>query len=191
MLTTYRKAYKTIVYSQMGGGNNKLPVGFFIDFIINPDDGVVVALWIETLQGKRCLDPTDIIHWRSSEILINVPDDCYDPATNPKIQKHCERECQILGSPVFSIVSKKNLGQVRNFGFDTISPRILSLHVRQNWWQPWKQLIIPHQRIQKITEKGIAVDDHATIKTTKNPLKEKVVDAIKAVEESPKIDCEE
>jgi len=190
MLTTYRQAYKTLVYSQIASGSGKLAVGFFIDFIINPDDGVVVALWVETLQGKKCLDPGDIIHWRSSEILIGHTQDCYDPNESPKIKKICEKECPILGTNVYGTMSQRNLGQVRNFGFDTISPRILSLHVRPNWWQPWKQLIIPHQLIEKITLKGIAVKDLNTLKTKSGKL-QKVTAVIKSVEESPKVDCKE
>lgn len=188
MLTSYRQAYNTTVYAEIERG--KLPVGFFIDFVIDPDTGNAAALWIQTLQGKKCLDPSDIVHWRSSEILIRKPDNCFDPSESPKITKLFEKECAILGSQVYRAADQKLIGQVRNFGFDTISPRLLSLHIRSHWWQPWKKQIIPHERIDKITPKGIFVHDQAITKEPE-PLKKKVTEAIKSVDERPTIDCEE
>ena len=185
MLTTYRKAYNTTVYAQMEKG--KLPVGLFIDLVINPDNGTAFALWVQTLQGKKMLDPHDIIQWRSSEILIREPDNCYDPEPNPKLKKIFAKECAVLGADVYRLSDGKRIGQVRNFGFDTISPRILSLHVQPRWWEFWHKQIIPHSRIDQITAKGIFVNDQAAIKAAP-PLK-KVSGAIKS--EIPKVDCED
>lgn len=187
MLTTYRQAYKTLVYAQIEDG--KIPVGFFLDFVIDPDTGTMAALWLQTLQGKKMIDPSDIVHWRSSEILIRTPEDCYDPESSPKLKKLFSKECMILGARAYSWPEKRLLGQIRNFGFDTISPRILSLHVRPYWWQPWNKQIIPHQRIHQITPEGIFINDDTKLKATA-PI-EKVTEAIKSVEEIPKIDCEE
>jgi len=189
MLTTYRQAYKTLVYAEIREGH-KVPVGIFIDFVINPDSGVMEALWLQTLQGKKCLNPEDIAHWRSSEILIKDPVDCYDPAMSPKIKKLSEKECAILGANVYSWPEKKLIGQVSNFGFDTISPRILSLHARAAWWQPWRRAIISQERIHKITDKGIFVHNQAIIKAETKAL-EKVSEAIHSVEEIPKVDCDD
>lgn len=187
MLTTYQQAYKTMVYAEMAEGRDKLPVGIFLDFVINPDDGTAAGLWVQTLHGKRILNPHDILHWRSSEILISEADDCYDPDSNQKLKRLFTKECTILGAKVYSWPAKKRLGQVRDFGFDTISPRILSLHVRPRWWQFWQKRIFPHQRIYKITPQGIFINDQAMITTdpTEKPIKE----GLKP--EAPKADCED
>ena len=187
MLTTYRQAYKTLVYAQIEDG--KIPVGFFLDFVIDPETGNMMALWLQTLHGKKMLDPSDIIHWRSSEILIRNAADCFNPEDSPKLQRFFKKECMILGAATYSWPDKKNLGQVRNFGFDTISPRVLSLHIRPRWWQPWYQQIIPHPRIHSITPQGIFINDDTTLKATSSL--RKVTKAIKSVEEIPKVDCEE
>jgi hypothetical protein len=189
MLTTYKQAYKTVIYAQVDDAAGKMPVGIFLDFVINPDDGTAVALWLQTLQGKKLLDPIDIVHWRSSEILIKSADNCYEAESAPRLAKIFAKECAILGANVYKKETKGLLGTVYNFGFDTISPRILSLHVRPYWWQFWGKRIIPHTRIDQITEAGIFINDQATLKK-EAPL-EKVSEAIHSVEERPKVDCDE
>ena len=189
MLSTYRKSYKNMVYS-INSQDQKVPVGIFIDFLIDPDNGIMKALWIQTLDGKKCLDPQDLLHWRQNEILIKDSTDLYPPEINQKLLKIFNKECAILGAKVLSWPKKERIGRVTDFGFDTISPRLLSLHVRANFWQPWKKSIIPYARIHKISEAGIYVKHINKLKTPLTDLS-KIKTTVKNTEEMPKVDSSE
>ena len=142
MLTDFFASQKTWVISKRSGP--QVPVGKLVDFVINPDSGVFEAFWINTPRGLKLLAPKDILRWHRGKILIADEGDFSDPAGLPRIGKIMEREIPILGANVFSVrtsiqdLSQKKMGtktpigRVRNFSFDTLSPRIVTIIDRKS-----------------------------------------------------------
>ncbi len=171
MLTTFSESYKTPIFARSA---SELVVGFLVDMVINPDTGIFEALWINSIEGQKLLLPKDIIYWNHEKILTDDINNLVFPKELPRLQKIFDKECTILGATVFSNQQVKPLGKVKNFSFDTISPRILTLEISQGFLGLSKQ-IITQQNINKITPKGIWINEPtAKIKIEKLPLKEEV-----------------
>lgn len=153
MLTTFRQSFKTLVQSQ----NDDLPTGLLIDMVINPSTGVFEAFWVKSMEGNKLLMPKDIIAWNSEQITINDTSDLSLPKDLPRLEKIFNKECSILKAKVYDRAHKKTLGTVRDFTFDTISPRILALEVEKNWFGVGRHRI-PQHRIISIKPDGITVD---------------------------------
>ncbi len=161
MLTSFQSAYKTIIFTKNSG--EKLPIARFIDFVINPDNGVFEAIWVEAIGGFRIVSPKDILQWNEEEIMISDEQEILDPESLPRLKKIIDREVAILEADVFS--GKRKLGKVVDFAFDTISPRLLSITVKSGFWIFGTKRIIRHDRILKMTKKGIFVSE-PTVKIT-------------------------
>jgi sporulation protein YlmC with PRC-barrel domain len=173
MLTDFFSSQKTWVLSKRSGP--QVPVGKLVDFVINPDTGVFEAFWINTPRGLKLLAPKDILRWHRGKILIADEGDFSDPTGLPRIQKIMEREIPILNAKVFSLRTsiqdmaqkklgtKTYIGRVRNFSFDTLSPRIVTLIVHSGflWWE--KRRIIPRTRILKVDQDGVLVSENKII----------------------------
>lgn len=156
MLTTFKQSYKTLVQTS----SDSLPLGLLIDMVVNPDKGTFEAFWIKSLEGQKLLLPKDIIAWDSQQITINDNNDLSDPEDLPRLEKIFAKECPILKAIVFDQATQQTLGRVRDFTFDTISPRLLALDVEKNWLG-WGRHRIPQHRIVKITPRRIVVDSTA------------------------------
>ncbi len=183
MLTDFLSSQKTWVFSKRNGP--QIPVGRLIDFVINPDTGVFEAFWVNTTDGLRILLPKDILRWQNRKILIESSGDFTDPKLLPRLKKIMDREVPILGARAFSVLTtiqdlaQKNMGtrifigRVKNFSFDTLSPRIVTIIVESGflWWK--KQRIIPRTRILKIEPEGIYISENQIIVEEKSVLKEK------------------
>jgi hypothetical protein len=126
------------------------------------------------MEGLRLVAPTDFAHWNKEQLVVKEASSLVSPEQLPRLKPVLGREVPILGAQVMAtrdITAKKkdhwDLGIVKNFSFDTISPRILSLEVRSGWWLFGKKRLIPRSRILKITEEGILVlDEMVKIKNT-------------------------
>ena len=165
MLTTFNEAYKTWIFAK-NAELSDLPVARLLDFVINPETGIFEALWVTTKNGFRLIAVKAILRWNSDEILISDENEILKPDEFPRLKKILDKEVAILGARVF--LNKKNyIGKVINFAFDSISPRVLSIHVRSGIWIFGKKRIIPRSRISKITKKGIFIED-TPIKSMEN-----------------------
>lgn len=153
MLTTFKQSYKTIVQSK----NDDLPTGLLLDMVINADTGVFEAFWVKSLDGLKLLLPKDIITWDSQQITISDNHDLSSPENLPRLKKIFEKECSILKARVYDQAHHKILGTVRDFTFDTISPRLLAIEVEKNWFGYGRHKI-PQHRIIKIQADKITVD---------------------------------
>lgn len=154
MLTSFLESQKTLILAQ----NSDMPLGILFDFVVNPDSGIFEAFWLKTPSGLQMISPSDVLQWRRDRILISDENDLTDSEHFPRIQEIIDREVPILKAKVF--VGKKYVGRVKDFSFDTISPRILTLIVRSGFWMWGREYIIPRSRITKITEKGIFVSEN-------------------------------
>jgi sporulation protein YlmC with PRC-barrel domain len=168
MLTSFLQSQKTIVFSK----SSDIPLGIFFDCIIDPDSGKFEALWIRTPTGLKIISLTDIIRWQQKRIIISDEQDITDAEYFPRIQNVLDREVPIFKTKVF--IRKKCVGQVVDFSFDTISPRILTLIVRHGLWIWGKEYIIPRSRILKISSEGIFISENI-IRTSEKKEKEKIV----------------
>jgi uncharacterized protein YrrD len=167
MLTTFRQSFKTIVQTS----NDQMPLGLLIDMVVNPSTGVFEAFWVKALEGQKLLLLKDIISWDSQQITIRDSNDLSSPENLPRLQKIFEKECPILKAKVFDRAHQKTLGTVRDFTFDTISPRLLAIEVEQNFLG-WRRHRIPQHRIIAITQTQILVDS-SVLKTDIKPEKQK------------------
>jgi sporulation protein YlmC with PRC-barrel domain len=163
MLTTFKQSFKTLVQSK----NDDLPTGLLLDMVINPETGVFEAFWVKSLEGQKLLLPKDIISWDTQQITINDSNDLSTPEALPRLRKIFEKECSILKARVFDRAHNKFLGTVRDFTFDTISPRLLALEVEKNWFGYGRHRI-PQHRIIKIKADQITVDS-SVLKTEPKP----------------------
>ncbi len=186
MLTDYKRACKTWVYAEHEGQN--MPIAQMIDFVINPETGAFEALWVRALGGNKLLFAKYILEWSESALIVKHEDDLVNPGEAAHIQTVLQKEVTILRSPVFDEKTKKNLGIVINFSFDTLSPRLLSIEIKTGIF-PWaKRRIIPHNKITKITDHGIYISDNtAKIKVTDEKeetksLKRKKLEPVKTTE---------
>lgn len=162
MLTTFKQSYKTLVQTD----NDSLPIGLLIDMVVNPDKGNFEAFWIKSLEGQKLLLPKDIVAWDSQQITINDSNDLSAPEDLPRLEKIFAKECPILKAVVFDRSTQQTLGRVRDFTFDTISPRLLALEVGKNWLG-WNRHRIPQHRIIEITPQHIVVDSNVLKTNTK------------------------
>lgn len=138
--------------------NDKFPIGYVYDVVVNPRDGVFAALWIKTPGGLKIMALEDIKLWTENDVRITSFEALVDADDMPRLAKILDREIPIIGNRVWC--EKKVLGRVKNFAFDTISPRLLSLIVQSGWWLFGKKRIIPRTRIQKITKDGIYISNN-------------------------------
>ena len=142
MLTNYASTYKTWIFSKQN--EKEVPVGRIIDFVINPSNGHFEALWAQTSHGLRLLSVKDIIRWDEQELMINSDKDLLEAEVFPRLKPVLEKEVAILGTKVFS--ETRYIGRVKDFAFDTISPKILSLLVKNGWWFFGRKSIIPRKK---------------------------------------------
>jgi len=180
MLTTFSNAHKTWIYAQEGLSVD-IPIARTVDFVINPKNGIFEAIWVMEQKGLKLINIKDILRWNTKEIFINNKNVILDSEKHPKLQSVLENELSIIGAPVFTN-KKKFLGKVKNFVFDTISPRILSLIVKSGFLFFGKTRIIPKSRITKITTDGIFVSEN-TEKVTDKEKKEIVAKKKEVVSE--------
>jgi len=159
MLTSYSQACKTMVFARNSSRQN-VPVGKFLDFVVNPNTGVFEALWIQSLHGRKLITPSDIIHWNENELLIENEREMSDVSDLPRVEKVMTQEVAILDSLVYTEHQEKAIGKVIDFAFDTISPRILSLIVKSGFGPLSQKKTIPQHRILRITETGIFITDN-------------------------------
>lgn len=189
MLTSYSTSYKTLVFAKNSLKSN-VPVGILLDFVVNPDSGVFEGIWIKTTSQTGILSMKDILNWDQEGIFITQESEIVASEEFPRIQKVLEKEVPILGAVVFTQRTKKQLGTVEDFSFDTISPRILSIKVRSGFWLFGRERLIGRSQIKKITEEGILVSEPTIkIKDGKketNSVEKKLKSSVDSVQQSVK-----
>ena len=135
-----------------------------VDFVIDPENGSFRAVWSVCSSGLKLLPIESILRWDKSEIVIaNEKDLIFAEKASSKLQNILKKEVRVVGADVFVKNSQgrgKRIGRVWNLVFDTISPKILSLHVRGIFGIFWKKRIIPSSQILKISKVGIFVMDN-------------------------------
>ena len=183
MLTSFQESHKTIV--KASHPTPDLMIGYLIDLVVNPETGIIVALWINGLEGKRLLLPEDVLHWNQEEISIQDVQDLSPAESLPKLDKIFKIECPILKTNVYTPAQKKPIGRVTNFIFDTLSPRILSIEVATGFLGIHK-IIIPKNRITKITEEGIFITDNRL--KMKLEAEKKLAKHLEALKKVPEMD---
>jgi sporulation protein YlmC with PRC-barrel domain len=147
-----------------------MPVGKVVDVIIDPDNGKFSALWIRSIRGLRILAFSDITRWKQNEIIVNTEQSFYLPEEMPRLKEIFEKEVPVINAPVFE--KKNKIGRVMDITFDTISPRIVALHIRSGFLIFGRQFIVPYSRIKKITHEGIFLLDPGI--KVKDPLEEPI-----------------
>ncbi len=162
MITTFATAIKTWIFTKNG---DELPVARVLDFVVDPNDGRIPALWAATPEGLKLLAINDILRWRIGEVLITDENELLKPNNFPKVTAILKREAPIIGAKVFAEKTENCLGKVRNFSFDTISPRILSIHIQKGFWPFVRRRIIHRTQIVKISNDGIFIKNEAKAKT--------------------------
>jgi len=158
MITSFTSAIKTWVFAKNG---DELPIARTVDFVVDPNNGKIVAVWIATPGGLKILSIDDVLRWKDDEILITDNSEVMKSGEFPKIAIVLNREVPIIGAKVFAEKTKKCVGNVRDFAFDTISPRILSIHVQKGIWPFSQSRIIPRAQIIKISKAGIFIKNEA------------------------------
>ena len=171
MLTTFNDSYKTPLFSH---NNGELLIGFLIDIVINSETGIFEAFWIHSIEGQKLLLPKDILSWNYNRIITEDIGNLSSPESLPRLKRVFEKECPILQAPVYQRSDHAFIGKVKNFTFDTISPRLLSIEVRKGFFG-FSKRIISHKSIDKITKEGIWVlEPEVRIKVEDTNLKSEI-----------------
>jgi len=154
MIYSYLETAKhTFIFERDG---DDMPIGKFIDFLIDPETGKCEAIWVQSTDGLKLLELQDIVQWSRDRIVITRESDLIEETGSPRIKKIMEREVAILFSKVFE--GENYIGKVQDFMFDSVSPRIVSLRIKKFFWE--SERIIARGKILKITEKGIFISDN-------------------------------
>lgn len=158
MLTTLREARGTWV---LADGNDPQPLGRVTDVVLDPTNGGIEAFWIKTPAGLRLLRPMDVLSWHERELRIDAETDLATPEEVPVLDTIFEQEVPVLDARVWlgTLPTAQVVGRVRDFSFDTKSPRLLSIVARRGWG-PWaREWVIPRQQIREISTTGVWVND--------------------------------
>jgi sporulation protein YlmC with PRC-barrel domain len=175
---TFHQAQQQLVVTDADKGFD--PLGRFYDFVINPDTGKCEAIWVQSLFGLRILFADDINRWQDDLIHVNSAELLHKPENLPRLKKIFDCEIAIMHARVFQ--GQQMLGTVKNFWFDTISPRIVKILVKKNWL-PWSSTrIIESNYIQSITTDGIIISE-STLKTASKPDTKDISELKKIVQE--------
>lgn len=153
MLTTFRLSFKTMVQAK----SSDLPLGLLIDMVVNPNTGVFEAFWVKTMNGAKLLLPKDILFWDAEQITVNDENDLALPTDLPRLRKIFDQECPILKAKVYDRALQQSIGTVRDFTFDTLSPRLLAIEVQRGLLGLQRHKI-PQHRIVEIEAHQITVD---------------------------------
>lgn len=166
MILSYKKACKTWIYSDEEGP--EVPVAQWIDCVINPENGQFEAFWVRSLEGVKLLLPEDITEWTNDRIQTNSSQNFATPEELTRLKSTLEHEIGLLKKSVIVETSKKVLGKVSDFSFETIAPRLLSVEISTGLFGLGTSRIIPESQITKITPQGIFIkDENAKIKPQK------------------------
>lgn len=171
---TFRQAQRQMVVTDAEKGFD--PLGRFYDFVINPSTGKCEALWIQSLFGLRILFPDDITAWQDDLIHIASIELLHKPENLPRLEKIFTKEASVMYAPVWQ--GGQMIGSVRDFWFDSISPRIVKILVKNGWWLFGKKRIIESHCIELINEKGVFISNHILNLSSKNNLEEKDIKTI-------------
>jgi len=160
MLTTYIESYKTLIFAK-NGDMQDIPVGYLVDFVIDPDSGIIRALWGKSFESKEnlLLAPRDILYWNLHEIEISDETDLVLPENFPNIQSVLALEVPIINANILTEKTNKILGKVTNFSFDTNDFKLLSISTNSGFLFWKKQKIYLKKQIAKINENGIFIKD--------------------------------
>lgn len=166
MITRFKKIQNSLVFTQ--DSETPMPIGLFIDLIINSETGNFPAIWIKTPKGLKILLKEDIILWEKDQLLISSTKDLIDPEKLPtKLNSIIKKDEPILDTIVWN--RDKKIGKVSDFVFNLEDPRLLKIFIQHNWKFWTQKQIIPFQKIIKITKKGIFINENQIkTKTTAN-----------------------
>lgn len=157
MIKTFQTLCKTFVFSREY--SDQIPVGVLLDAVIDPEKGKIRGFWVKTPEGKKILDPENIIEWKDDVVFIHSEKDFFDPEEGARLQEVFRKEVPILNNTVWN--RKKVVGEVYDFTFDTISLFLLQIFVQKGFWWWGKQQIIHRSKIVKITKKGIFISENS------------------------------
>ena len=182
MITTFNREIKKWIFAR-NSTEKDIPVARTLDFIIDPETGKFQALWVITPHGVSFVAISDIAQWTEKEIVVYNENEIAKPENSPKLVAFAEKEVPILGAKVFIKNTRgKCLGKVTDFAFDTISPQILSIHVKKGFWIFGKKRIIPRAKISKISKSGVFITENVESKKVLEETAEMLEEKKKAAE---------
>lgn len=158
MLTTLRSVRGTWVVLDRDEPD---PLGRVTDVVLHPANGGIEALWVKTPRGLRLLRPGDVHSWHENELRIESEADLATSDEVPVLDTIFDQEVPVIDARVWlgAAPSAQVIGRVRDFTFETSSPRLLSVVVRRGWG-PWsREWVVPRQQIREINAIGVWVND--------------------------------
>ena len=156
MIICFKNFRKMFVFVR--GETDNIPVALLFDCIIDPEKGKINAFWVKTADGKKILNPENIIEWTPDSIYIASEKDFLNPEEAVRLQEVFRKEVPILGNIVLN--RQKKIGEIYDFSFDSISLFLMEIFVRNGFLFFGKKQIIHRSKIVKITHKGIFVSEN-------------------------------
>lgn len=142
-------------------------IGQISGYIIDPRKLAVVALYVDTRanQAPLILHTSDIREFTARGVVIDHDDQLMNTDGLVRLQEVINFKFQLIGKPVETDVGR-GLGKVSAFAFDSLSWRIMRLHVGQSVVKSvnTSELIIHRQQILKVSNQKVVVNS-ATVKT--------------------------
>lgn len=157
MIISFRHFRKMFVFVK--NTDEDTPVALLFDCIIDPDKGKIQAFWVKTPDGKKILNPENIIEWSTDHISIQSEKDFLDPEDAARLQEVFRKEVPIIGNTVLN--RQKKVGEVYDFSFDSISLLLMQIFIRNGFLFFGKTQIVHRSKIVKITHKGIFIAENS------------------------------
>ena len=160
MITSFLRMRKMWVFSLQA--QPPMPLGKIIDIVVEPKKGEIKAIWVQTFDGLRLIDFSDIQRLSKKQVYIVSQNDLFMPESLPKLKPILENEVRIISADVFVKESENNrkIGTVVDFIFETTVSRISTLVVQKGWWIFGEKTEIPRVRILEITEDGVFISSN-------------------------------
>lgn len=141
------------------------PLDFVHDFIIDPENGKIVAF---LLSRNKIVSPLDVIDWGQG---LSMSDESYitsiDEVLRAKIVR--EQRISIIGQRVIT-ENNEYIGRAHDLSFNAATFTLHQLFVSRGFFIiRWFQTIIPAANIVKITAKHIMVRSAVEKKRAKSP----------------------
>jgi len=157
------KLASTIIGLPIKNIRDGLNLGEVRDFVVDPVDGEILAISLKPhlFSSLKIISLIDIREINPEMVIVDSSDVLSEPEEVIRVKEVLGSGIKILKNKVVTESGQK-LGEVYDFTFDLIEKELSRIYVKGNFIKELlslSELIIPKEKIIKITPKAIYVED--------------------------------